>query len=203
MSKIVKNLRRATHRSFVADDDVAGVAAPRDIGASFIEMLVAVVILGTAGVAVLTALAAAATGASTHRDVARAQQWLASAGDAIADVNVDADQYVPCAQPGDYQPIVESIRSADAPAITVTEVEYWTAAQAFDPSHANCDGATGHYATGQRLQRVTLEATIDGVARSLTVVKRPALEPTVDIGPAAPGGGSGTGSVTPDLTPGL
>ena len=186
-----------------ADRGVVAASGPRDAGTTFIELLVAVVILGTAGVAVLAALAAAATGATTQRDVAQAQQWLATAGDAIVDVNVDADQYVPCAQPDDYQPIVEAVRGADAPAITVTDVEYWTAAQSFDPSHANCAGVAGHYATGRRLQRITLETTIDGFARSLTVVKRPALEPTVDIGPAAPGAGSGTGSVIPDLTPGL
>lgn len=172
-------------------------ARARDLGSSFIEMLVAVVILGTAGVAVMTALATAAAGATTQRDVARAQQWLATAGDAIVDVDVDDDEYVACAEVGDYQPIVDAVRSSVAPAITVTDVEYWTAAETWDTDVAACD-----YASGHRLQRVTVATTIDGVTRSLTVVKRPALPPTVDVGPLPPGG-SGGGSVTPEPTPGL
>ncbi|MEQ9162065.1 MAG: hypothetical protein RLN74_05110, partial [Ilumatobacter fluminis] len=64
------------HQPQVAD-------AHPDLGATFIELLVSIVLLGTAGVAVLAALSTAATGAATNRTIAEVQASLATAGDAM------------------------------------------------------------------------------------------------------------------------
>lgn len=51
----------------------------RDAGATLVEILVAVVLLGTVVVATLGALQASVVGTRTERDHARAHQWLQSA----------------------------------------------------------------------------------------------------------------------------
>jgi type II secretory pathway pseudopilin PulG len=141
----------------------AGGRRPRDAGTTYIELLVSIVLLGTVGVAVLTALGAAATGARTHREVAAVQVSLAQAGDQLTQVLPEADDtYVACATPADYEPVVESIDAT----LTVTSVEYW------DRTTGSFTG-TCRYASGDRLQLIT--ATVDGAAaRDITVVKRPA-----------------------------
>lgn len=168
--------------------------ARRDRGTSFIEVLVAVVIIGTAGIAVLTALGAAATGAATNREVSEAQSALATAGDVVADADIDHDTYVACARPSDYA----AVAAAAAPGVTVTDVEYWTGS-AWSSSVADCA-----YGTGERLQRVTLSITVASAPRTLSVVKRPATDPTVGVGPLSPAtGGNGFGNVTITPTPGV
>lgn len=167
---------------------------PRDVGTTLIEILVSVLILGIAGVAVLTALAAAARGAAVQREVSDAQAWLATTGDAIAAVDSVDDTYIACATPAQYQPVVDAVLVPDAPIVVVSDISFWD---------GSGFGRTCQYAAGNRLQEVTVQTTIDGVTRSITVVKRPALEPTIAVGPPAPGGGGGTGSVVPRPTPGL
>lgn len=176
-------------------------AVRRDLGATFIEILVSVVLLGTAGVAVLTALATAAAGASTQRSVAEAQSSLASAGDAVSEADPDADDYLDCDanSPSDiiagYQATVDAVRAPSAAPVVVTGVEFWNstsetygAACRFDPE-------------GDRLQRVTLATDTGGSTHELAVVKRPASEPTLNVGPLPPGGSGAT--MTPTPTPGL
>ena len=51
----------------------------RDRGTTFIEMLVSIVLLGTVGVGVLTAVRASVIATTVERDHARAFQWLQSA----------------------------------------------------------------------------------------------------------------------------
>ncbi len=51
----------------------------RDRGATFVEMLVAIVLLGTTVVGVLTAVRATVIGSAVERDHAKAHQWLQSA----------------------------------------------------------------------------------------------------------------------------
>jgi len=64
-----------------------------DRGMSYVEVLVSVILLGTAGVAVLGAAASAARGASTQRAVADSQIVLAAASDGLSGVTP-----VACAQ---------------------------------------------------------------------------------------------------------
>lgn len=67
-------------------DDAAAVH-PRDRGASFIELLVSIVLLGLAVVATLTAMRATIIGTTLERDHSKAQQWLQSAVGVIEGVN--------------------------------------------------------------------------------------------------------------------
>jgi type II secretory pathway pseudopilin PulG len=169
-----------------------GPPTERDRGATFIEVLVSVVILGTAGVAVLTALAAAATGASAHRSVSESQSALATAGDAITTVDVAADTYQSCDGVIEYDPVVQAV----APTVRVSSVEFWTGTAW---STSDCRFSTD----GERLQRITLETDGKGVTRSLAVIKRPATDPTVGVGPIPPSSGTGFGNVTIVMTPGV
>ena len=168
----------------------------RDAGVTFIEILVSVVLLGTAGIAVLTALAAAATGAAVQRDVSDAQASLATAGDALTDTPADLadDDYVQCAVPADYSGALAGLATESV--VTIQSIQYWDGA-AFGNT---CTAAT----SGERLQRITLAAATNRGSQTLAVVKRPALEPTVDLGPVPPGAAGSDGSaVTVATTPGL
>ena len=188
MLKIVKMPSTVLEQS---DSGRTEVTAPRDLGTTFIEILVSVVILGTAGVAVLTALAAAATGSSTQRSIAEAQSALATAGDAVTAVDIADDDYQDCASPGVYAARAQNA----APTVSVASVEYWTGTAW---SVTDCQAAAG-----ERLQRITLRADANGVARTLSVIKRPATDPTINVGPLSPSSGTGYGNVTITPTPGV
>ncbi len=171
--------------------DRVEVTAPRDLGTTFIEILVSVVILGTAGIAVMTALATAAAGSSTQRSIAHAQSALATAGDAVTAVDIADDDYRDCAPPSAYTARAQGA----APGVSVASVEYWTGTAW---SATDCQAAAG-----ERLQRVTLETDAHGVTRTLSVIKRPATDPTINVGPLSPSGGPGYGNVTITPTPGV
>lgn len=165
-----------------------------DSGATLIETLVAILLLGTVGVAVLAALAAAATAASTQRDVALAQSWLASTGDVISDPRTD---YRDCESDDDatiiaaYQHDLDATRPADAPSVTVVDIDYWDGTRFADVCRLDA---------GHRLQRVELATDVGGVAMSLAVVKRPLAAATAGLGPLPPGTGTTGGfAVTPGL----
>jgi hypothetical protein len=173
----------------------------RDRGTGFIEILVSVVILGTAGIALLTALAASARSARVHREIADAQAWLATTGDAVSDVESD---YVDCDTEPDpaviaatYEAtIIAPVTAApSAPMIDIIAVEFW------DSSSGSFGAACRYAPEGDRLQKITLQTTIDGDIRTLAVVKRPALEPTHGTAPPPPPVAGG--AVVPTPTPGL
>jgi type II secretory pathway pseudopilin PulG len=63
---------RRTHSFDIDQQDL-------DSGASLIEILISIAILGTVGLAVLTGLNAAVTGSRIERDHSRAHEWLQSA----------------------------------------------------------------------------------------------------------------------------
>jgi hypothetical protein len=69
-------VKRATNK---AEDLPAAEPPRRDRGQSFIELLVAVVLLGTVVIAVLTAVRVTVIGTRIERDHSKAQQWLQSA----------------------------------------------------------------------------------------------------------------------------
>lgn len=173
----------------------------RDRGATFIEMLVSIVLLGTAGIATLTATAAALRGARVHADVAAAQNWLATAGDALAHVPAESDDnYVACdgTAAGDaailaaYQDVIDAVPTELV--VTVDGVTYWSSA-------TESFGTDCRHALGDRLQLVRLGVVVDDVAETVTVVKRPATEPTVSTLP--PPTTIPVGAYEPEPTPGL
>ncbi len=168
-------------------------ATPRDTGATFIEILVSIVLLGTAGIAVLSALAASATGAAVQREVSTTQAALASAADAVTDVDAADDNYVVCASPGSYAALVAN--ASPRATVTVERVEFWNpTTQAYQSSCVSADA--------DRLQRLTLSASDGDRTATLSVVKRRAGSPTLNTVPTPPASGSG-GMVDPTPHSGL
>lgn len=184
-----------------ADDTTPPVTARRDAGATFIELLVSIILLGTVGVAVLVAVAATIVGARTHDAVAENQLQLAEAADVMTDTDPEAVPYVECgAGPSAaYQAVIDSL-FPPAGSIGVS-VAYWD---------ANANAGDGAFGTNclfpnHRLQEVRLSTLVDGVTRSVTVIKRPPDVPTASTLPAdtVPPYNGGAGSATVSPTPGI
>lgn len=177
------------------DAPVRGRPPAKDLGATFIELLVAVVLLGTAGVAVLAATAAAITGARTSDEIAKAQQQLAEAADFLSDTEPEYVVYEPCSGSpvATYQAALDAEFGAGA--LEVLSVSSW------GDQSMTVVGCDPRY----RLQRVELRAAIGDSGRSVAVVKRPASTTTVDVEapetpPAyVPGSGNAEVSLTPWL----
>jgi type II secretory pathway pseudopilin PulG len=186
-----------------ANDHKLRWPAATDHGSTFIEVLVSVVLLGIGAIAVLAGLAAAIRGASVHSDVTDAQSWLATAGDVLVEVPPSAaDNYEPCTTPtstiiDEYQAVVDGVDGIPPTSdITVEDVEFWN-------STLGEFGSTCRYSTAEedRLQRITLATQTAGAVRRLSVVKRPALEPSINVGtpPTTQGGGNYEPEPNPDL----
>lgn len=145
----------STHRN--RHDDGGGEAprqdAPRtDVGMSLIEVLVAIVLLGTAGVAMLTALNASVRGSTNHEARAVALAELSAAASYLSSVRVES-----CA---DYaQVLAERPATLATPRATVSLVS------------VNCP-------EGQLLREVTLRAT-DQVGRAEETITLVLGGPTV------------------------
>ena len=180
--------------------DISGVRRQgrrtrRDRGTTFIELLVSVVILGTAGIAVLTAIAATVRATTVHDRVATAQAQLADAGDILTDVTYSGGDphYVDCATPADYDFRLANdwpTQAASWPDVTVIDVQFWDGIDDWDPL-ASCTTPNG------AMQKITLQATIDGHTRQLTVVKRQGTEAV------GPGGAWDDDMVAPTPNPGF
>lgn len=159
--------------------------ARRDSGATFLEILVSVVLLGIAGLAVLVGMAATLRGTATHDRLATVQANLADAGDHLTDVTYNdatmADEtYQDCGA------ALAAYNTEVSPwGVTVTSVEFW-------------DGAAwGVGCSGGELQKITLQASVNGVDRQLVVTKR---EASIAI---TPGGAWNDNIVTPAPHPSL
>ncbi len=173
----------------------------RDDGTTFIEILVAVVLLGTAGVAVLAAMSTAAIGARVDKEIVSAQRQLSTAGDRLTDTDRLSDHYVACngsntgAIVGSYQGVIDAALGVpnDVKINVATGVEYWNGSG----YSSSCPAAS----TGKRLQKVRLSTTINGATRTVSVVMRPAATPTNSLAPAptppvVTGGGGGVKPAT-------
>lgn len=192
-------------------------AARHDGGATLIELLVSIVLIGTTGIAVLVAVTASARGAGIHRDISDVQAWLANAGDALTEAD---SLYLPCddASVSTWVDIADSYElnivdpltaaSPGAPSIEIVNVEFWDSATmtwgnfiGAEPDDCFHSEPTLPTPQEDRLQRLTLQTTVDEVTRTLVVVKRPDLPPTVNTQP--PPTTLGGGNVIPTPTPGL
>lgn len=162
-------------------------ASRHDEGVTFVEILVSVVLLGTAGIAVIVGMAAALRGSSTHDSVATLQANLSDAADVLTDVTYDdatmSDPvYVSCG--GAAAAYTTEISPWQ---VTIASVEFWDGAA--------WTGVGG--CVGGEMQKITLEASNDGLERRLVVVKR---EASVAI---TPGGAWNDDIVIPVPNPGL
>lgn len=178
------------HGTNQADESVHPTRTRRDRGVTFIEILVAIVLLGTVGIGVLTAMRASVIGTRIERDHARAFQWLQS-----ADGVLQGTDRVGC---GDYDPDIHyptyssaeewvrlqyqnTIRSEvvnppgweDSQISVAPSVMVWDGTQYWDPydplAPAECFDDVDRF-----LQLVTLEvASPDGdIIETIQVVKR-------------------------------
>jgi Tfp pilus assembly protein PilV len=150
-----------------------------DAGVTLIEILMTVVLLGLAGVALLSGMATVSLGSDIHRKQTDAEVVLASAVERLKDPDV---QHIPCADravPAKIDGYLAAARSASVPTgwdpattIDITSpVRYWNGAD-FGPTCYDTD-ALGHLLT---LQELTVEVrSPDGRAvESVTVVRGPA-----------------------------
>ena len=180
----------------------SGPVRPRDLGASFLELLVAIVLLGTAGVAVLASMSAATVGARTSDEVADIQSLLSEASVLVGDTYPELVPFVACDSGTDvatsYRDVIQAeLAEGGRGKIEVVAVRFWNGS-------AFVSGCT----TAHRLQEVELRATLGDSSRAAKVVKRPLAPPPCEVLPCgpippAPPGAFEPGEVDVELTPGI
>lgn len=182
---------------------------PRDFGASFLELLVAIVLLGTAGVAVLASMSAATVGARASDEVADVQSLLAEASVVVGDTYPELVPYVSCDAGTDvvasYQTSVDTwLAGSLRGEVTVAAVRFWNGTD-FGAGCFYGGSADGGTNCGHRLQEVELRASVGDSTRTARIVKRPLAPPTACLGPIPPPppGGYQPGELEVELTPGI
>lgn len=153
------------------DEPRAPARLSGDAGTSLIEVLMAVVILGLAGAAILAGFLASVRGSDIHRQQTQVQAALGSAVEALKDPAVVR---VPCAAASDST-YLSALRSATLPSgwnpsatVRITSIRY-TDGSAFGATCHDTD-ALGHLL---RAQMITVQVSSpDGRARqTVSVVK--------------------------------
>jgi hypothetical protein len=150
----------------------------RDHGATFIELLIAVVLVGSAVVATLAAVNAVVVGTRVERDHARAQQWLQSASENVrAVVRRGCDTYTEAQIRAYYQDVV--IRGAadnptgwaDSQIEVVSPVKVWDGEDYLDPYTApeSCYDNVGRFL---QLVEIQVKAPDGRIIEAVEVVKR-------------------------------
>ncbi len=194
----------ARHR--MSDIDQTSPLSRPDSGATFIELLVSVVLLGITGIAVIVAATAAVTSARTTDQIAQTQASLAEAADYLTDLEPENVTYTSCEAPNDpradYQLALNGQFGAGS--VEVVSVLYWDKAIAATPVNGGF-GTTCRFSSGDRLQQVRLRSVVNGSSREVDVIKRPVDIPTISIVPAptVPPYAGGSGQAEVSLTPNL
>lgn len=187
-------------RTATADHVAPGVPSRRDRGVTFIEILVSVVLLGTAGIAVLVATTAAITGARTSDQISKAQELASEVADYLTETDPENVTYVPCGTAVDvrqaYQDAIDAEPRFDTADVQVLAVRFE------DPTGLFVDGVCSFGEPhGRRLQQVEFLTRVAESERTMTIVKRPLDVPTVNTVPAATAPefvpGSGQAPVSP------
>lgn len=140
-------------------------ARARDVGVSLIEVLLAVVLMGTVVTGTLTALRSAVSASSVQRDHATAHAWLQSAADALyATDKVSCDPLAPDHGASNtsaaYEALVRSVTNPErweATQIRVADVAFWNAIPIGNGRTAYTFGALCHETLGLGLQLVEIE----------------------------------------------
>jgi len=150
-----------------ADDLPAAQPTRRDSGATFVELLVAIVLLGIAVVATLAALRATVIGTAVERDHARAHQWLQAAVGAVQEAD-----YVPCNDVGtfataqqhmvhDYKTAIDATTTAppgwgDSQLAVLSPIEVWDGNKYWTPTEAGVPDPC-YKAAGFSLELITIQ----------------------------------------------
>ena len=147
--------------------------APSDeTGATLIEVLVAIVILGTAFAAILGGMATSILTSDIHRKEASANTVLVSAAESITDEG--RNPYVSCAGTASYRPYL-GVSVPPSFTVVVAAVQHWNGAGVGNPDASSPFGAPDPCpAVDTGLQQVTLRAIAsDGRAtEEISVLKR-------------------------------
>lgn len=149
--------------------DVGSATPGRDHGVTFIEILVAVVLIGTVVVGILAAMRTSIIVSANTREAAKVETALLNASDRVSRAPLK------CAA-GGYDPFVEAAIStwagSGSAVATVMHLDYDADDGAFGPS-SWVSGACPTDPTAQRVQKI--EITITGpdgrVTRSIDVIK--------------------------------
>jgi prepilin-type N-terminal cleavage/methylation domain-containing protein len=149
----------------------------RDCGVSLIEILIAIVILGVVGSAVLAGLRTTIIGSAVERDHARAHQWLQSATEVLVN-DVPWEDCDPADSAGSAATLQTSYQT-QLQANTVIVPAQWQEFQIVIPRVVEFAGASGAYGptcleTEDR-QRVTIEVRAPDyrIIETVEVVKIP------------------------------
>ncbi|MFE7227111.1 type II secretion system protein J [Nocardioides sp. NPDC057577] len=146
-----------------------------DRGETLVEVLVAVSILGIAGVAVVTGLQMSITSSDIHRKQTTGGAYARSYAESIQDyVASAADRYVPCAGANAYSPAT----------VGFTVPSGYTAEQAVAkrvPPDGGVAGACSGNDTGVQQIEITLAASDGRAAERLTVLLRRPCGPTMAV----------------------
>lgn len=141
-------------------------AGRRDSGTTLVEILVSIVLIGTAVVATLGALRISVIGGTIHRDHANAHAWLQSASDVLyASEREDCDTSLGDGGKsmiiGTYQPVVDAVANPEGwvnTQIKVVDLEFWNATDTDSDGIVEYRfGSVCQDSINLALQRVTLE----------------------------------------------
>lgn len=156
------------HRVDAGADGTAAVNVHdrRDSGTTLVEILVSIVLIGTAVVATLGALRISMLGGTIHRDHANAHAWLQSASDVLyASEKEDCDTSLGDGGRsviiGKYQPIVDAVGNPEGwtnSQIQVVGLDFWNATDTDGDGIVEYRfGPVCQDSINLALQRVTLE----------------------------------------------
>ncbi|MCB0966013.1 MAG: hypothetical protein KDB37_04200 [Ilumatobacter sp.] len=157
---------------------------PRDLGAGFLELLVSVVLLGTAGIAVLSAVGVAAFGATSQREIAQAQAALSAVNEEFATGGI---AFEPCGDREWYTDLVPDEFDVAVEGVQYWDVSTWTAI---------CDDPST-----DTMQLLTLDAdSADRGSITRQVVIRQPSDPDAEY-VVNQGSGSGNGAPIAPIAP--
>lgn len=146
-----------------------------DRGETLVEMLVAVAILGIAGVAILTGLQMSITTSDIHRKQTTGGAYARSYAESIQDyVASAANRYVPCAGANAYSPA--TVGFTVPPGYTAEQA----AAERVLPDGGAAETCAGND-TGVQQIEITLAAADGRAAERLTVLLRRPCGPTMAV----------------------
>lgn len=156
-------------------------AAPRsaDRGVTFVELLVAIVLLGTAVVGTLTALRATVIGTGIDRNHANAYAWLQSAADSIAlapylSCSTYSNTQILATYDGSAQGALRPVgwETGSGATVHVTSVAYLSRSGTSETWGSTCAAADAESALSSQLVIVEVASPDGDFTASLEVIKR-------------------------------
>lgn len=153
-----------------------------DVGVGLVELLMAIVLLGIGAVAVMAALGTATKSSALYENQTRAFTALGIAAEAVSSPDLPYDTGCAGAATASYETRVSnavnqafsSVVPAKRPSVEIQSITYWNGE---DFAEEPCLDNLGELVPAfDRMQRITLVATVQGSSKAYTidVVKRAA-----------------------------